>query len=132
MSYTLDASGVMCWLDGEPGGSRVLGLIAAGEILPIHAVNLVEVQYLTRRHGEQALRNAMAQIRAAGIQVVRDMDDELLEIAVDLKANHAPIALGDVFAVALAVRRGATLLTTDRNELEKIARAGICQIEFLR
>jgi PIN domain nuclease of toxin-antitoxin system len=39
---------------------------------------------------------------------------------------------GDAFGVALAVQRGATFLTTDRGELEKVAAAGVCRIEFLR
>ena len=68
----------------------------------------------------------------AGIRVVYRMDEPLLAQAAELKAHHAPIALGDIFAVALAIRERATLLTTDRRELEKIAAAGLCQIEFLR
>ena len=60
------------------------------------------------------------------------MDEALLATAVELKAHYAPIALGDVFAVALAKERGAALVTTDRAELEKVASAGVCVIEFLR
>ena len=52
--------------------------------------------------------------------------------AVALKAHQAPITLCDVFAVALAQETGATLLTTDRGELEKLSTAGICAIEFIR
>jgi hypothetical protein len=43
-----------------------------------------------------------------------------------------PIALAGTFAVALAAVRGATLLRSDRADLEKIAAARICELEFIR
>lgn len=132
MTRVLDASAVLCWLNDEPGAERMEDVLATGEPTLIHAVNLVEAQYYFLRRGEEALRDASERIEAARIEVVRTMDEELLQTAVRLKANYPPIALGDVFAVALAIQRQATLLTTDRRELEKIALAGICRIEFLR
>jgi hypothetical protein len=60
------------------------------------------------------------------------MDDALPARAARLKTEQTPIALGDVFAVALAAERGAVLVTPDRRELEKVAAAGECTIEFLR
>ena len=85
----------------------------------LHAVNLVEVGYYLLRRSEQALRTGIELIAATDIEVVRAMDDDRVATAVRLKAHHAPIALGDVFAVALAAHRGATLLTTDRHELRR-------------
>ncbi len=60
------------------------------------------------------------------------MEDAFLATAARLKAEQTPIALGDVFGVALAIQVNGTLVTTDRTELEKIDAAGICSIEFLR
>ncbi|MBI2939359.1 MAG: PIN domain-containing protein [Chloroflexi bacterium] len=132
MSRVLDASAVLAWLKAEPGGERVREVLREGDPALIHAVNLVEVQYHLVRLGEQALQAATQQMQGAGIEVVRDLDDALLAKVVRLKAHHAPLALGDAFAVALAVQRSATLLTTDRGELEKVSSAGVCPIEFLR
>ena len=62
----------------------------------------------------------------------RHISDDLIAQVVSLKTDFTPIALGDTFAVGLAVIREATLVTTDRGELQKIATAGACNIEFLR
>jgi PIN domain nuclease of toxin-antitoxin system len=132
VTWVLDASAVLCWLKGETGAERVEEVLAEGEPSLIHSVNLVEVHYYLLRLGPQALQVGSERMEAAGIEVVRDMDDALLATATQVKAHQAPIALGDAFAVALTVQRGATLLTTDRGELEKVAQAGVCQIEFLR
>jgi PIN domain nuclease of toxin-antitoxin system len=132
MTWVLDASAVLCWLKDEPGAPRVTSVLVGDDSTLLHAVNFVEVRYYLLRRGEAALRRGLAQINATRIQVVPSLDDTLVELASRLKAEQTPIALGDVFAVALTIRERATLLTTDRGELEKIAAAGICQIEFLR
>lgn len=132
MTWVLDASAAICWLTDEPGAERMEEILAGDEPIVIHAVNLLEVQYNLLRVGEKEWQAANQILRTTRIEVVRDMDDDLLARAARLKAHQAPIALGDVFAVALAQRQVATLLTTDRSELQKIADAGICQIEFLR
>jgi uncharacterized protein with PIN domain len=132
MSWALDASAVVCWLKGEPGGHRVREVLASGDHVWIHGVNLVEVQYYFERRGPAALAGALTNIQASSIQVSRVMDDALLATAPGVKAHHAPIALGDAFAVALAAHEGATLLTTDHGEIGKLVGAGICSIELIR
>jgi PIN domain nuclease of toxin-antitoxin system len=132
MTWVLDASAVICWLSDEPGAVRVEQILGLEEPSLIHAVNLVEVEYLLLRCGEQVRRVGIERMDAAGIEIDRDLDDALLATAIDLKAHYAPIALGDTFAVALAAQRGAQLATTDHGELDSIAAAGICRIEFLR
>jgi PIN domain nuclease of toxin-antitoxin system len=132
LSWVLDASAVISWLRAEVGGERVRDVLMTGEGVLMHAVNALEVHYHFLRQGEPALEIAKRHMSEAGIQIVHAMDEDLLASAARLKAHYAPIALGDVFAVALAEREDATLLTTDRAELEKIAAAGVCTIEFLR
>lgn len=132
MIWVLDASAVLCWLLNELGGPRVVQVLSGGAPVLIHAVNLVEVRYKLSRLSQADRQTGDLRIAAAGIEVVRSLDDEILAMAVRLKAGYVPIALGDVFGVALAAQRGATFLTTDRGELEKVAAAGICGIEFLR
>ncbi|MBI4497662.1 MAG: PIN domain-containing protein [Chloroflexi bacterium] len=133
MTWVLDSSALLCILNNEQGAERVEEVLESSQPVLIHAVNLVEVHYLLlRRGGAGAWRTAVARMHAAGIHIIRLMDDQLLATAAEIKAFHPPIALGDVFAVALTVGRGATLLTTDRGELEKVETAGVCSIEFLR
>lgn len=132
MTRVLDTSAVLCWLQDEPGAERVADILAGTEPVLLHAVNLVEVRYSLLRRGERLMNVSLERMWAARIQVIREMDDQLLAVATRLKAHQAPIALGDAFAVALAVTQGATLVTTDRNELQKVEAAGVCAIEFLR
>ena len=132
MTWVLDASAVICWLYDEPGTQRVEDVLTGSEPLLMHAVNLVEVQYVALRRDPRGPRIVLEHLRMAGVEIVRVLDDDLLTTAVRLKASYAPIALGDAFAAGLAIQRSATLLTTDRSELEKLADAGLCNIEFLR
>lgn len=132
MIWVFDSSAIICWLLGEPGAPRMRAVLSGPGRMLFHAVNLVEVRYLLQRRGDIARQQGDQRITAAGIEIVRSLDEEILATAVQLKARFSPIALGDVFGVELAAQRGATFLTTDRGELEKVAAAGICQIEFLR
>lgn len=127
-----DASAVVCWLDGEPGATRMVAILETDELQLLHAVNLVELRYRYLRRGERHLLRALQTIEAGGILVDRTMSNNILQAAAQLKATQTPIALGDTFAVALAIVRGATLVTTDRGELQKVADADLCEIEFLR
>lgn len=131
MSWVLDSSAVIAWLLDEDGGPRVAAVMAEPTPIAIHAVNLVEVLYFfDRRAASHAI--ALEALRRGGVELVHGIDDEMIALAAQLKAHHTPIALGDVFAVALAAQRQWTLLTADRGELTKIADAGICPVEFLR
>lgn len=131
MTHVLDSSAVICWVSDEPGRFRVEELLLE-EAMLMHAVNLVEVLYQVERRQANSIEGILDRLTGVGIEIVPGIDDEMIQIAVNLKAHHTPIALGDVFAVSLAVSREATLLTTNRGELGKNATAGICQIEFLR
>jgi uncharacterized protein with PIN domain len=133
VTAAFDASGVVCWLSGEPGAERAEQLLADPESqATIHAVNFAEVCYVLLRRNPGHYQRAVDLLMGTGIGISRDMGDVLLNEVARLKANFAPIALGDAFAVANAVVTGATLITTDRSELEKVAEAGICAVEFLR
>ena len=132
MTWMLDASAALCWLLDEPGAERMDAILADDRPALIHGVNLVEVRYRLQRLDATLAEATLSTLFATGVDIDRDLSDELLTIAATLKATRAPIALGDTFAVAAAIRHGATLATTDRGELEKVAAAGICQIEFLR
>ena len=106
MTAVLDASAVLCWLFDESGSERMEEIVLSDERLIIHAVNLVEVQYRLLRLDPAQRGLLLPRLVQAGAEIARDMDDELLALAADLKAHQAPIALGDTFAVALSARRG--------------------------
>ncbi len=49
-----------------------------------------------------------------------------------LKAEWRRISLADCFALALAIREKATLVTSDHHELDRIAETGLCPFRFIR
>ncbi len=132
MNLVVDASALVCLLLDEPGARRVADFLLEASLSEMHSVNLLEVHYRLLRDGERAYEVGCSRIGALGLNVVWEMDETMMRVAAELKAFRAPIALGDVIAVALAITRKATLLTTDRAELQKIREAGLCEIEFVR
>lgn len=132
MSGVLDASAIVCWLKGEPGVDRMREIRRDPDGNVIHGVNIAEIGYIIYREDRTVLAAVMAHLRAAHVSVAWNTDEALLTWVVDLKTRYAPISLADAFAVALAADRRLPLITTDRGELQKVAQAGVCQIEFLR
>lgn len=132
MTYALDASAVVAWLQGEPGGSIVAELLAESRHrFVIHELNLCEVLYDgIRRVGEVRAERALSTTPAMGIEIVAPAGP--WRAAARLKAKWKRVSLADCFALATAQTLAATLLTTDRHELEPLAEAGVCSIRFLR
>jgi predicted nucleic acid-binding protein len=67
-----------------------------------------------------------------GIEDRIDVDSEFWRDVGGLKAVHRRVSLADCYALALARRLGARLVTADRHEFEPILSADISQIEFIR
>jgi predicted nucleic acid-binding protein len=134
MKYILDSSALLCVFREEPGFEIMRNLMGNRENqFALHPVNWVEVRYLQIR-GRFTLqaKSLDAFATAFQIEIVKELDPIYLERAAQVKAAYAPIALGDVFAVALAQHLNVPLVTTDRGEMQKIADAGECDIVFLR
>ena len=49
-----------------------------------------------------------------------------------LKAIHRRVSLADCFAIDLAQRLGATILTADHHEFDTLLDQSICKIRFIR
>jgi predicted nucleic acid-binding protein len=98
-----------------------------------HAVNLCEVYYdITRRHNAVTARLSLEKLAELGIQTRTDLESEFIEQVGLLKVNPGKLSLADCFALALAIRNGATLVTSDHLEFDRIAQLGICSILFIR
>ncbi len=130
MTFVLDASAIICWLGAEPGSTRMEELLLSDQVFVVHGFNWLEVRYYLLRHGDEPLARGSARALAAGIRVEMALTDSMIGLATELKAHRTPISLADALAVAFAVDQSATLLTTDRSEMEKLT--DICSIEFLR
>ena len=98
----------------------------------IHAVNLLEIHYNFRRERDAAYADDIIdQIREMGIEIRNDLDIEFLRDTSFLKVNHK-MSLGDTFGVALARRLNCEFVSTDHHELDAVAAAGVCKVNFIR
>ena len=115
--YVLDAWALLAMLQGEePAASRVGQLLRLGErqeaTLLLSVINLGEVYYcMGRRIHRAAAQDALKEIRRLALSIV-PVSDDLVLAAADFKVEYA-ISYADAFAVALADRTGATLVSGD-------------------
>ena len=132
--YVLDSCAVVALLQREPGAEVVAGALKGpGNRCLIHAVNVCEVYYdLYRRSGEEdasALEEILVDL---GIELVETIPSALWRTAGKLKAEWRRISLADCLALALAILENGTVLTSDHHELDPIAQAAVCPLQFIR
>ncbi len=112
----LDSFALLAYLRDEPGAATVKRALASAATGTTRAwmtvINIGEALYITERiGGTLAARAAIALLDSLAIRVV-DADRDLTFAAAHIKANH-PLSYADAFAVALARRLDAGLITGD-------------------
>jgi uncharacterized protein len=119
VSVCLDASALLAWFQDEPGAALVEEHLAAaateaGPQCFISNLNLGEVFYrIARSRGfDLADRFWRGVSRPAFPVTPIEVTRRRIREAAILKARH-PLALGDAFAVQLAIERGVPLVTGD-------------------
>ena len=111
----LDASAVLAWLNGEPGGEQVLELLAGeSPLVTISAVNLCEVITKLVRDGVSAVDAERAVEDLRDYVVVFDGDQATIAGELCRLTRQHGLALGDRACLALGLQRGATVWTTDQ------------------
>lgn len=110
-AYVLDASAVLAYLIGEPGGAMVGDLLDGAFI---STVNLAEVVERLARLGVPAA-DILHDALEAGLQPV-PLDVETAMLAATLRplTRAVGLSLADRCCLALAIRRGGTAVTADR------------------
>jgi ribonuclease VapC len=121
-SPVLDASALIAVLHREPGQEAVIAVLP-GALMS--AVNLAEVVSKLAERGMPA-SEAQADALALGIDVV-PFDAALAQEVGDLRpiTRGAGLSLADRCCLALARRRGASALTTDRRWQDVAAMVGV-------
>jgi ribonuclease VapC len=114
--HVLDSYCLLAWLEGEPGGATVDGLLqearSGAVMLAVCTINLGEVVYIVERKASvQAAQVVLAAIDGLPVTQV-DASRSLVLDAAHLKALHR-MSYADCFAVALAKQSGALLVTGD-------------------
>lgn len=114
--YVLDSFALLALLRLEQGADQVTALLQEAEQgtsrVLMSLISVGEVVYIVeRRWGETHLRNFLAHLEAAPIEVAA-VDRGRVFAAAHVKAHH-PISYADAFAVALAQELEATIITGD-------------------
>ncbi len=123
-SYVLDASAALDFIEDGPGSERVEQLLLQAptdrNLLLMSVVNWGEVFYqVWQKRGEEMARKAIANLARLSIHPVPvDLNQSLQ--AAEIKVFHK-IPYVDCLAAALAIIRGAVLVTGDR-DFEKLGR----------
>ncbi|MBT3271341.1 PIN domain-containing protein [Candidatus Poribacteria bacterium] len=138
MTVVLDACAMIAYLRGEPGWDTVAGMLADPDTQTYaHAVNLCEVYYDTLRvHGlrdpaRSTAEDAIRDLERVGVVTRSDMDGTFWRNVGVLKATYR-VSIADAFAIALTARLGATLVSSDHHELDRLDAAGVCPLLFIR
>ncbi len=132
MTYILDSSAILRYLDGEAGGVRVSEIIKshlAGRCeAMISALHWGEVAGVTHKvHGRQGMDLALSRLHAFGLEIVPvDADRAVRASLVKLKRG---IAYVDAFAIELAADSADRVFVTADFDL-KLASRDVA-IEFL-
>lgn len=109
--YVLDASALLCLINGEPGADRVAAVLPSAVI---SAVNLAEVASKLNELGADA-DTARALLAPLHLSIV-PFDESTAHATGALRSAtrvHG-LSLGDRACLALSASRGATALTTDK------------------
>ena len=133
MNYVLDASAILAYLQGEPGGSDVGALLTTpGNACFAHVFNLCEVYYnYVRTEGVEDARSMIEDLKNDGVLFRRDLSVSFWQAVGDLKALGG-VSLPDCVCVILASQLGAKAVTADRGEFTRIVPLAICPIFFIR
>ena len=108
MTAVIDASAVLAWLQDEQGSDLAERHMVEGII---GAANWSEVLQKARQHGAQP--GLVARLLSSfGLQVV-DVTADDGERAADLWVSGSPLSLADRLCLALGLRLGLSVVTTD-------------------
>ena len=134
MNYIFDACALIAYVRDEPGNFVVEDiLLDSRSTVMMHAVNMCEAYYdFVRSDGHEVADGVVNDSISAGVYLREDLDPAMWKAAGDLKAELKRISLADAFAIALARRMDATLVTSDHKEFDKLVDLGICKILFIR
>jgi len=114
--YLLDSFALLAYLNDEPGKTRVQELLSLAEDhkcrLVMCLVNLGEVLYIAdRERGLPQAQSVLALVESLPVELL-DASRDLVLDAAHIKAHHA-LSYADAFAVAVAMRERAIVLTGD-------------------
>jgi predicted nucleic acid-binding protein len=132
VSHVLDASAIIACLRQEPGHERLASLIAdPANALVVHAINLGEVYYTALRDQDEDAARTAVRLSREFARERRHLGREFMAHGASWKVRFR-VPYGDAFALAVAEREDAPLVTGDHNDFEPIEKAGAIKVFWLR
>lgn len=135
MNYVMDACALIAYLRDEEGAELIDQVLRfSGSTVMMHAVNVCEVYYDCLRTKGQVHADELLDSLTVGDVIIReDMDVDFWKYAGRIKAGGR-ISLADTFAVSLAAREEAILLTSDHHEFDPLIAQGslAVTVRFIR
>lgn len=132
-TYILDACALIAFLRKEKGNEKLRELLKDKSCtFFMHAVNLGEVYYDTLRHtGEEKAKELFDDISRLPVRIIWSIDIPFLELTGKYKTSFS-MSYADAFALALAEREEATVITTDHKEFDPVEKAGVLMFYWVR
>lgn len=130
MKYVIDACAAIALIRNEPGAEMVRDILQnaqEAEVL-MHALNFCEVYYDTlRTTGTEAAQDVLTAFQTGLVCISEEIDMEMCALAGTYKAMGR-LSLADAFALALATRHSAVLVTSDRHEFDPFLAKSGCSV----
>lgn len=130
----MDANSLLASIRNEPGGNVAEARLAdPNQDCVAHSVNLCEIFYDAMRVTDlPTAQLTIADLFALGLTERNDLDTSFWQLVGQLKVSPGKVSLADCFALALAIRTGGTLVTSDHHEFDKVVPLALCPILFIR
>jgi PIN domain nuclease of toxin-antitoxin system len=134
MNIVFDACSLIAFFRDEPGASVVNNyLIEENYTKMIHSINLCEVYYdFLKADGKVIAQSMLDDFHDLDILIASDLTIDFWKQVGQYKADIKRISLADCFALTLANREEAILVTSDHKEFDPLVSLQICEICFIR
>jgi predicted nucleic acid-binding protein len=136
-THVVDACAAIAYLKGEPGQDNLRQILTdERNSVAIHSVNLCEVYYDFLRSDGVAVADVAHGSLAGVLTILNDGEQGFLKRVARWKVGHVCgghcLGIADAYAAATAEEYACPLVTTDHNDFDPVAQAGVLAIIWLR
>lgn len=130
--YVLDACSLIAYFNQENGSEKVEEILSEENDIFISIVNVFEICYdLDRTSEDISGLDIYNDIKELPLTIIETIDKEQIEHAIFFK-NQFKISVADSFALSLARKVNAILVTSDHHEFDEIEKEGLLNFLWIR
>ena len=113
MSFVLDTSAILTYIEDEPGADTIQSIIDGKEDVYLPWPVLMEVFYISMREkGQQEAETRFALLKHSSVNILWDVDEAFLLRAAILKAKNK-LSFADAVIASYAMQNNAILVHKD-------------------